>query len=74
MTVVLYLSTLSDGRRLAAFAEDPPRRDGVMVDQVGPVDPDEPFFGRPAKDWPNGTYRVEGERLVAPDDAKDAKP
>ena len=62
--VLLFLSTLSDGRRLACYQEDPPRTDGVMVDQVGPVDPEAPFHGRKARDWPDGTYRVEGERLV----------
>ena len=62
--VLLFLSTLSDGRRLACYQEDPPRTDGVMVDQVGPVDPEAPVHGRKAKDWPDGTYRVEGERLV----------
>jgi hypothetical protein len=62
--VLLFLSTLSDGRRLACYQEDPPRTDGVMIDQVGPVDPEAPFHGRKARDWPDGTYRVRGDRLV----------
>jgi hypothetical protein len=61
--VLLFLSTLSDGCRVAAFAEDPPRQNGVLIDQHGVLEPDEPFYGRAAKDWPDGTYTVQGERL-----------
>ena len=64
MQVIVYLSTLRDGTRLAAFAQDPLRTDGVMVDQHVFLDPGDELYGRPAGEWGDGRYRLEDGWLV----------